>query len=197
MDYFISDPHFFHENVIRFDKRPFASVEEMNAKMRDWWNNTISEKDRIYILGDFIWLPPSDPEYIKFTKSLNGKKVLIKGNHDNVEKFSSELKNCFEDIQNRKEIKLNKKRIIMDHYPLMMYRHDTDANVFHFHGHTHITHEQDWVEKWTHDLVNNRTMGSPTGQIINVGCMMPYMNYIPRTFEEIVEAGKEKYRWLV
>lgn len=197
MDYFISDSHFFHENVIRFDKRPFTSVEEMNAKMRDWWNNTVSTKDRVYILGDFIWLPPSDPEYIKFTKSLNGSKVLIKGNHDNVEKFSSELKNCFEDIKSRKEIKLNKKRIIMDHYPLMIYRHDTDANVFHFHGHTHITHEQDWVEKWTRELVNNRTMGNPTGQIINVGCMMPYMNYIPRTFEEIIEAGKEKYGWLV
>ena len=197
MDYFISDTHFFHENVIRFDKRPFFSVEEMNAKMRDWWNNIVSEKDRVYILGDFIWLPPSNPEYIKFTKSLNGKKVLIKGNHDNVEKFSSELKNCFEDIQNRKEIKLNKKRIIMDHYPLMMYRHDTDSNVFHFHGHTHITGEQDWVEKWTRALIFNRGMGTPTGQIINVGCMMPYMNYIPRTFEEIIEAGKEKYGWLV
>lgn len=197
MDYFISDTHFFHENVIRFDKRPFTSVEEMNAKMRDWWNNTVSTKDRVYILGDFIWLPPSDPEYIKFTKSLNGKKVLIKGNHDNVEKFSSELKNCFEDIKSRKEIKLNKKRIIMDHYPLMMYRHDTDSNVFHFHGHTHITREQDWVEKWTRELVSNHCMGAPTGQIINVGCMMPYMNYIPRTLEEIIEAGKEKYEWQV
>lgn len=197
MDYFISDTHFFHENVIRFDKRPFACVEQMNAQMRDWWNNTVSEKDRVYILGDFIWLPPSDPEYIKFTKSLNGKKVLIKGNHDNVEKFSSELKNCFEDIKSRKEIKLNKKRIIMDHYPLMMYRHDTDSNVFHFHGHTHITGEQDWVEKWTRELVSNHCMGAPTGQIINVGCMMPYMNYIPRTLEEIIEAGKEKYEWQV
>ena len=197
MDYFISDTHFFHENVIRFDKRPFTSVEEMNAKMRDWWNNTVSTKDRVYILGDFIWLPPSNSEYIKFTKSLNGKKVLIKGNHDNVEKFSSELKNCFEDIKSRKEIKLDKKRIIMDHYPLMMYRHDTDSNVFHFHGHTHVTGEQAWVEKWTQELVYNHCMGAPTGQIINVGCMMPYMNYIPRTLEEIIEAGKEKYEWRV
>ena len=197
MDYFISDTHFFHENVIRFDNRPFTCIEEMNAKMRDWWNNTVSSKDRIYILGDFIWLPSSDPEYIKFTKSLNGKKVLIKGNHDNAEKFSSEFKNCFEDIKSRKEIKLNKKRIIMDHYPLMMYRHDIDLNVFHFHGHTHITGEQDYVEKWTRQLVFNYSAGQPTGQIINVGCMMPYMNYIPRTFEEIVEAGKEKYGWLV
>lgn len=186
-----------HENVIRFDKRPFSCIEQMNAQMRDWWNNTVSTKDRVYILGDFIWLPPSDPEYIKFTKSLNGKKVLIKGNHDNVEKFSSELKNCFEDIKSRKEIKLNKKRIIMDHYPLMMYRHDTDSNMFHFHGHTHITGEQDWVEKWTRELVTNHCAGAPTGQIINVGCMMPYMNYIPRTLEEIIEAGKEKYGWRV
>lgn len=197
MDYFISDTHFFHENVIRFDKRPFTSVEEMNAKMRFWWNNTVSEKDRVYILGDFIWLPPSEPEYIKFTRSLNGKKVLIKGNHDNTEKFGAELKNCFEDICQRKEIKLNKKRIILDHYPQMIYRHDTDSNVFHFHGHTHITGEQDWVEKWTRALIFNRGTGTPTGQIINVGCMMPYMNYIPRTFEEIIEAGKEKYGWLV
>lgn len=197
MDYFISDTHFFHENVIRFDKRPFTCVEQMNAQMREWWNNTVSEKDRVYILGDFIWLPPSNPEYIKFTKSLNGKKVLIKGNHDNVEKFSSELKNCFEDIKSRKEIKLDKKRIIVDHYPLMMYRHDTDSNVFHFHGHTHVTEEQAWVEKWTQELVYNHCMGAPTGQIINVGCMMPYMNYIPRTLEEIIEAGKEKYEWRV
>ena len=197
MDYFISDTHFFHENVIRFDNRPFTCIEEMNAKMRDWWNNTVSSKDRVYILGDFIWLPPSNPDYIKFTCSLSGKKVLIKGNHDNTEKFSHDLKNCFEDICQRKEIKLNKKHIILDHYPLMMYRHDTDSNVFHFHGHTHITGEQDWVEKWTRALIFNRGMSTPTGQIINVGCMMPYMNYIPRTMEEIIEAGKEKYGWLV
>lgn len=197
MDYFISDTHFFHENVIRFDNRPFTCIEEMNAKIRDWWNNTVSSKDRVYILGDFIWLPPSNPEYIKFTRSLNGRKVLIKGNHDNTEKFSHDLKNCFEDICQRKEIKLNKKHIILDHYPQMIYRHDTDSNVFHFHGHTHITSEQDWVEKWTRALIFNRGMGQPTGQIINVGCMIPYMNYIPRTMEEIIEAGKEKYEWLV
>ena len=71
MDYFIADTHFFHENVIRFDKRPFTSVEEMNAKMRDWWNNTVRTNDRVYILGDFLWLDPREQEreYIDFTKS--------------------------------------------------------------------------------------------------------------------------------
>lgn len=194
MDYFIADTHFHHANTIRFDNRPFSSIEEMNEKMIEWWNNTVGPRDRTYILGDFCWLKPEDPEYLKLTRRLNGKKVLIKGNHDNVEKFSSELKNCFEDICQRKEIKLNKKHIILDHYPQMIYRHDVNESVWHFHGHTHITGEQDWIEKWTQELVNNHKMGAPTGQIINVGCMMPY---IPRTFEEITEAWKEKYKWKV
>ena len=199
MDYFIADTHFFHENVIRFDKRPFTSIEEMNAKMRDWWNNTVRTNDRVYILGDFLWLDPrkQEKEYIDFTKSLNGHKVLIKGNHDNVKRFSPEIVNGFENIFERKEIKMNKKVIVMDHYPLMSYHQDVRENVFHFHGHTHNTMEQDWVEKWTKELVANHKIGTPTGQIINVGACMPYMNYIPRTLDEIIEAGKEKYGWLV
>ena len=117
----------------------------------------------------------------------------MEGNHDNVKRFSSEIDKCFENIFQRKEIKLNKKKIIMDHFPMMSYHQDVQDSVWHFHGHTHITEEQDWVEKWTRELVENHKMGTPTGQIINVGCMMPYMNYIPRTAEEIIEAWKEKY----
>ena len=77
---------------------------------------------------------------------------------------------------------------------MMSYHQDVQDSVWHFHGHTHITEEQDWVEKWTRELVENHKMGTPTGQIINVGCMMPYMNYIPRTAEEIIEGWKEKYK---
>ena len=29
MNYYISDLHLFHENLIRFDNRPFKSMEEM------------------------------------------------------------------------------------------------------------------------------------------------------------------------
>lgn len=194
MDYFIADTHFHHANSIRFDKRPFILLEEMNEKMIEWWNNTVRSQDRTYILGDFCWLKPDDPEFLKLTKRLNGKKVLIKGNHDDVKRFPLELKNCFEDICERKEIKLNKKKIIMDHFPMMSYHQDVQDSVWHFHGHTHITGEQDWVEKWTRELVENHKMGTPTGQIVNVGCMMPYMNYIPRTAEEIIEGWKEKYK---
>lgn len=188
-----------HENVIKFDKRPFTCVEQMNEQMRELWNNTVGPRDRIWILGDFLWLDPrkQEEEYIKFTKSLKGKKVLIAGNHDDIKNFSPAISECFENIFEKKELKMNKKVIVMDHYPLMSYHHDIRPNTFHLHGHVHNTIEQDWVEKWTRELVVNHKMGTPTGQIINVGCMMPYMNYIPRTMEEIIEAGKEKFEWKV
>ena len=30
MNYYIADTHFGHENVLKFDKRPFRSVDEMD-----------------------------------------------------------------------------------------------------------------------------------------------------------------------
>ena len=39
--FFTADTHFGHENVIRFDNRPFASVEEMDAEMIRQWNNKV------------------------------------------------------------------------------------------------------------------------------------------------------------
>ena len=40
--YFTSDNHFGHEGVIRFDNRPFASVEEMDAEMIRRWNAKVT-----------------------------------------------------------------------------------------------------------------------------------------------------------
>lgn len=34
--------------------------------------------------------------------------------------------------------------------------------------------------------------GTPSGNFINVGCMMPYMDYTPRTLDEII-SGDEEY----
>ena len=33
MNYYISDLHIGHENILRFDNRPFADVSEMNNKL--------------------------------------------------------------------------------------------------------------------------------------------------------------------
>ena len=38
MKLYISDLHFGHENVIRFDGRPFANADEMDLTLIELWN---------------------------------------------------------------------------------------------------------------------------------------------------------------
>lgn len=53
-NFYISDLHIGHENILRFDNRPFADVNEMNNKLIENWNARVRSDDTVYILGDFI-----------------------------------------------------------------------------------------------------------------------------------------------
>lgn len=77
----ISDTHFGHAKIIDYCNRPFSSVEEMDEVMIKNWNETVSNNDTVLHLGDFGL---GNKEYIaSIVKRLNGKKILILGNHDN------------------------------------------------------------------------------------------------------------------
>ena len=77
----ISDTHFNHKNIIRYCNRPFQTAEEMDAAMIKNWNETVSNKDVVLHLGDFGL---GNKDYIAdIVSRLNGKKILILGNHDN------------------------------------------------------------------------------------------------------------------
>ena len=79
--FFTSDMHFGHENVIKFDNRPFKTVEEMDEELIRRWNAKVGKGDLVYVLGDMIWKSRNgDAEQL--IKSLNGQIILIKGNHD-------------------------------------------------------------------------------------------------------------------
>ena len=54
MRYYISDLHFFHENLNHsLDCRGFASAHEMNEYIIEKWNKKVREGDEVVILGDF------------------------------------------------------------------------------------------------------------------------------------------------
>ena len=55
MIYYTSDLHFGHRNVLKFDNRPFANVDEMDLVLIENWNNRVQPDDTVYILGDFCY----------------------------------------------------------------------------------------------------------------------------------------------
>ena len=187
MNRYIADLHFGHSNIIRFDKRPFSSIEEMNETLINNWNKKVKSNDTTYILGDFCW--GKEPEWISILNRLNGNKVLIRGNHD-LKQMSRTLKDKFLYIKDRHEISDCGKKIIMSHYPELAYKSSYNSNVFMLHGHVHYhTDEAAYIRKWVKELRENRSNDwDNRGQIINVGCMLMEMDYTPRTLMEILHA---------
>ena len=67
MDYFISDLHFGHRNVIRYCNRPFDTVSEMNAGIIENWNNVVTDKDRVFVVGDVALCGTEETKGIHYT----------------------------------------------------------------------------------------------------------------------------------
>ncbi|HCD70907.1 MAG TPA: serine/threonine protein phosphatase [Ruminococcaceae bacterium] len=63
----------------------FAGWTNHVERLKDNWNSKITENDTVILLGDHSWAMKledslKDLEFIH--KELNGKKILVKGNHD-------------------------------------------------------------------------------------------------------------------
>lgn len=183
---YISDQHYNHFNILRFDNRSFSTVEEMETILNLNWNSVVKPEDTTNILGDFCW-SKDESEWIRILDSLNGSKVLIRGNHD-LKNMSAKLKSKFADIKDYKEITDEGKHVIMCHYPILLYKGSYNPDCYMLCGHVHTTRENDFLTKWREELRNTRSSYSDScGNIYNVGCMMSYINYIPRTLEEIIK----------
>ena len=64
---------------------------------------------------------------------------------------------------------------------LVYNQHDGSVMLY---GHVHNTREWELIKKWQQELWQ---MDIPA-RMINVGCMMDYMDYTPRTLEELLAA---------
>lgn len=182
MNYYISDLHFGHENIIKFDNRPFKSVEEMDAKIIENWNNVVENGDNIYILGDMFWCNMN--KSIEILDKLNGVKFLIKGNHCRC--HDGRFLKKFAKVSEYMEIDDNGRKVVLCHYPIPYFKNHY-YGWYHLYGHVHNTKEYGLVLKAQQDLIDG--LGVPCN-MYNVGCMMPYMDYTPRTLDEILESNK-------
>jgi len=125
----ISDTHFYHTNIIKYCDRPFKDAESMNETIISNWNNTVGKDDWIIHLGDIVaGVGKQKNEKVKeLDKILNGKKIYIRGNHDNsVECVPMYEELCFDF---NPEIK-----IYISHRPEPNFKRKAN---FHLYGHIH------------------------------------------------------------
>lgn len=179
---FISDMHFDHGNCIAFDARPFTSVDHMNEEMIKRWNSVVKPEDHTYILGDFCW--KKEDRWLELLPQLNGQKTLILGNHDITPQKSKHL---FADIKEYKVVSDNNRKIVLCHYPIPCYRNHF-YGWYHLYGHVHTSFEWNMMERNRYLF---EELYSRPCEMYNVGAMLPYMNYTPRTLDEIVEGYKK------
>lgn len=190
MKYYISDLHLFHENAIEFDHRPFTSLQEMHDTILKNWNERVTNGDMVYILGD-VSMRGKKEDLIAFVAQLKGRKILIKGNHDDVSDYR--YQQLFHEIYDYKEMHdmVGKEHysLVLSHYPIFSWRGMGSGRIL-LYGHTHESEEdrfyqQCLIEMQAHDC---RHVYDGKLRAYNVGCMKPYMNYTPRTLEEIMKS---------
>lgn len=78
--FFTADQHFGHARIIDLCGRPFSDVDEMNNSLVERWNRVVTERDTVFVLGD--WALGRIRDTIKLTDRCNGTKILVSGNHD-------------------------------------------------------------------------------------------------------------------
>ena len=133
--FFTSDTHFFHKNIIRFCKRPFNNIEDMQEQLILNWNSVVPKDGIVFFLGDFGF--GSSMEWIKIIKQLNGYIYFILGNHDlqncnNLKHLENKNSTCVGHMAYVKIIETSQ-TIVLTHYPLMTY----PKHLWNLCGHTH------------------------------------------------------------
>ena len=76
--FFIADTHFGDDAIRRYENRPFETVGSMDDALTDNWNRAVGASDEVYVLGDFGAIGREK----EVLSRLNGRKFLVKGNHD-------------------------------------------------------------------------------------------------------------------
>jgi len=181
-DAYWSDPHFGHAKVIEYSKRPFNSVEEMNETLIQRYNEIVGPKDTCLCVGDMFFGPFEAAEEVM--SRLNGRKVLVLGNHDRTATRMS--KTGFLLVTDLMTLNIDNHVVRVSHYPYAgMKSHEPtepDREVtavgwrrngkqeMLMHGHTHSTKKRD-------------------GMAIHVG--VDAWDYRPATHDQIVELVRE------
>ncbi len=170
MIFYTADLHFHYKPFL--PDRPFASVEEMDEAMIRLWNETVTDEDTVYVVGDVGYnggYVPGDA-----LGRLQGRKHLIRGNHDTGFENAPKLFDYFETVTDFNEIDDGETHILLCHYPIL-YR----KRGYMIHGHLHQARGPEY------DILRQMP------RMLNAGVDVNF--YRPVTLAQLVENNRAFY----
>lgn len=172
--FFTADLHLFHKNIIKYCKRPFENLDEMHETIKQNWNMVVSPIDHVYIVGDVAFSNGVEDKVVTYLKNLNGKKFLIRGNHD--KKLDSRILAEFQWVKDYYKLKVSTpyedQEIVLLHYAMKVWDKSHHGS-WHLYGHSHGSLKDD-----------------PNALSMDIG--VDANNFIPLSFEQVSEILKRK-----
>ncbi len=168
MKFYISDLHMYHDNIIRFEHRPFKDMDEMILTIIERWNEVVTEEDEVYLLGDVFYRQKDPGACLEILQTLHGTKYCIRGNHDRF-LHNKMLQEQFAWVRDTDCINDTNRMVILNHYPMESWNGKSRGS-FMLYGHIH--------SKWggIARALKNR---------YNVSCEV--LNYRPHTLDQLIE----------
>lgn len=177
--WFISDPHFGHDNIIKFiglDGQPvrpgFKDIQHMDMTIVNNWNSTVKPGDKVYCLGDF-----GNPN---FAKLLHGKKRLILGNHD---VKLPQLMEVFQKISLIRWWNIDGISFVCSHCPIRFDADSLPRRQVQFNVHGHIHEKSVWLEDKPDTL-----------DLRYVNLCVEHTNYTPVHIDDLVKIMKNRMK---
>ena len=129
--FYLADPHFCHENIVKGCARPFPDAASMTEAMLAAWRARVSPDDAVYLLGD-LFVRPKHP--LSVLTRLTGRLTLIRGNHDDEWLREIDPSDYFENVADEAEILDGGRLVRMCHLPRPDWIPETG---YLLHGHLH------------------------------------------------------------
>ncbi len=173
MNLYISDTHFGHRNVIKFDHRPFADIADMDNVMIRLWNSRVQHDDHVYIIGDFAYRNEKAAEW--YLQKLKGHKHLVIGNHDGHTLNNPAAMKYFESVDKMMHVTDGDKQICLCHFPLAEWNKSRHGS-WHIFGHIHGSTDD------IYEFMKTRERALNAGACIN--------NFTPSSINELIRNNK-------
>lgn len=132
-NYFSSDWHLNHANILKYDNRPFKDIKEHDEVIINNYKSIVSNYDNFYFLGDFAFA--SNGYIEKILNSLNGNKFFIRGNHDKKDTIRL-YKKYGTYLGELETVEINKQKIVLCHYSMRVWN-GSHKGFWHLYGHSH------------------------------------------------------------